>query len=92
MAKSNDYMVGFRDALIFAGDIFESRKQSFYVRKWLRIKDVDLVVAVLDAAFRARDKLATFGPRGMNLVLCRDGSFEFREIKSKEKTNNDDSP
>lgn len=92
MAKSNEYMVGFRDALIFAGDIFESRAKSIYARKWLRMKDIQLVVGILDAAFRARYKLAEFGPRGLNLVLCRDGSFEFREIKSKEKSNNDNSP
>lgn len=90
--KSNDYYRGLTDGLIFAGDIFESRKKSFYVRKWLRIKDSDLVIAILDAAFRARYKLAEFGPRGLNLVLCRDGSFEFREIEKKEKKNNDNSP
>lgn len=92
MAKSNEYMVGFRDALIFAGDIFESRINSIYTRKWMRKKDVEMVIAILDAAFRARYKLAEFGPRGLNLVLCRDGSFEFREIETKEKKKNDNSP
>ena len=93
MAKhSDDYMRGFTEAIILAGDIFESRANAFYVRKWLRKKDVQMIVAIIDAMFRARYKICNLGPRGMNLVLCRDGSFEFREIKTKEKSNNDNSP
>ena len=83
MNKDDSYREGFRDALIFAGDIFESRANAIYSRNWLRKKDIALVVAILDAAFRAREQLVTLGPRNMNLVLCRDGSFEFREKEKK---------
>lgn len=82
--KSNDYKVGFRDAWIFAMDIFESRANAIYSRKWLSKKDIKLVAAILDAGFRARDRLTEVGPRGMDLVLCRDGSFEFREKEKQE--------
>ena len=88
--KSADYRRGFQDALILAMDIFESRTQAIYDRKWLRKKDITLVVAILDAAFRSRDKFAELGPRGMNLVLCRDGSFMFCERKKKKEKKSDD--
>lgn len=82
--KSDEYKKGFQEALIFAMDIFESRANAIYSRKWLRKKDISLVVAILDAAFRARNTIADVGPRNMNLILCRDGSFEFREKEKKQ--------
>lgn len=85
--KSADYRKGFQDAWIFAMDIFESRANAIYNRRWLRKKDIALVAAILDAGFRARDKLTELGPRGMDLVLCHDGSFEFREKEKKKHDN-----
>lgn len=81
--KSADYKQGFQDAWIFAMDIFESRANAMYSRRWLRKKDIKLIAAILDAGFRARDKLTELGPRGMDLILCRDGSFEFHEKERK---------
>ena len=86
MSLSDDYRRGFQDAVIYANEIFESRVNAFYKRKWLRKKDSAIVIAILDAMFRARDRMAEVGPRNMNLVLCRDGSFEFRENETKENT------
>lgn len=87
MNKSEEYLRGFQDAVIFANEIFESRVNAFYKRNWLRKKDSALVIAILDAMFRARGRMAEVGPRNMSLVLCRDGSFEFREKETKEKEN-----
>lgn len=92
MKKNEDYLRGFQDAWIFAMDIFESRGNAIYSRKWLRRKDIRLISAILDAGFRARDKLIRFGPRGLDLILCSDGSFEFREKQIKEKKKHEDSP
>lgn len=80
---SAEYMRGFTDSVIFAMDIFESRSNAIYSRRWLRRKDITLVVAILDAMFRARDQIAEVGPRGMDLMACRDGSFEFHEKEKK---------
>ena len=54
--KSKEYSDGFAAGLIFAMDTFESRSNAIYSRKWLRRKDIKLVVAILDAIFRSRDK------------------------------------
>lgn len=84
-AKSKDYLDGYAAGLVFAMDVFESRSDAIYSRKWLRRKDIRMVVAILDAIFRARNELLEYGPRGMNLVFCRDGSFEFRKKETKKK-------
>lgn len=90
--KSPDYKKGFQDAWIFAMDIFETRGNAIYARKWLRRKDIKLVAAILDAGFRARDKLTELGPRGMDLIRCSDGSFEFREKVKKKEKKHENSP
>lgn len=90
--KSSDYKRGFQDALIFAIEIFETRKDTMFSRKWFRRKDIKRIISILDAAFYAREKLINLGPRGMDLILRPDGSFEFRERQKKnEKDNNDNS-
>ena len=87
--KSREFMDGYAAGLIFASEIFESRKNAMFSRKWFRRKDIKRVIAILDAAFYAREKLINLGPRGMDLILRPDGSFVFREKEKKEKTSND---
>ena len=84
MSKSLEYMRGFNDACVFAMDLFESRRKSIVGRGWLRKKDIELIIAILDAMFRARYRIAEVGPRGMDLVVHRDGSFEFKERQQND--------
>ena len=90
--KSQQFIEGFTTALIWLEDVFQTRGNAMFYRKWLRRKDIRLVIGIIDAMFRARNQMVDLGPRGMDLILCPDGSFEFRERqKKKEKDNNDNS-
>lgn len=81
MKKSEEWCAGYTTALCYIADVFESRANAFYVRNLLRKKDTRLVVNIIDAVFRARDKLAEVGPRGMDLILHKDRTAEFVERK-----------
>ena len=82
MSRSAEWMEGFTTAICFLSDIFERRTKAFYRRKWLRQKDTQLVVAIIDAALRARERMAEIGPGQMNLIFNPDGSFDFVEKKT----------
>jgi hypothetical protein len=79
--KSKDYAAGFAAAIVLLYDVFDSRSNALHNRG-VRRKDLRLILAVIDAMLRARDKLSTIGPRNMDLVLKRDGSAEFVERKN----------
>lgn len=85
MKKSKEWSEGYTTALCYIADVFESRANAFYVRKLLRKKDTQLVVNIIDAVFRARDKLAEVGPRNMDLILHKDRTAEFVERKRPAK-------
>ena len=87
--NSQQFIEGFTTALIWLEEVFQTRGNAIYSRKWLRRKDIRLVIGIIDAMFRARKKMMTLGPRGMDLILRPDGSFVFREKEKKEKTKND---
>lgn len=84
MHKSKDYYTGFTDALCFISDIFESRGNALY-RIGLRRKHIRMIVAICDAAIRARIKMSEIGPRNMDLVLYKSGKAEFIERKKKNE-------
>ena len=77
--KSNEYMQGFTDALIFLSDIFESHSDAFLRKRLLRKKDTRLVVGIIDAAIRRRETLADVGPKKMNLFIRPDRSADLKE-------------
>lgn len=79
--KSKDYAAGFAAAIVLLYDVFDSRSNALHNRG-VRRKDLRLILAVIDAMLRARDKLSTIGPRNMDLVLKKDGSAEFVERKN----------
>lgn len=79
--KSKDYAAGFAAAIVLLYDVFDSRSNALY-KRGLRRKDIRLVLAVIDAMLRSRDKLSSLGPRNMDLVLKKDGSAEFVERKN----------
>lgn len=81
MKCSKDWQDGYAAAMVFLYDIFESRSNALYNRG-LRRKDIRLILATIDAAIRARDRLSEVGPRNMDLVLKKDGSAEFVERKN----------
>ena len=83
--KDQSYKQGFQDALIYAMEIFESRRDAMYARGWFRKVDVQRVVDILYAALRARDAMMEVGPRKMDLVFLRKGRYEFRMRKEKKK-------
>lgn len=76
--KSKEWQNGYVAGLCFISDIFESRSNALF-KRGLRRKDVWMIVAIIDAAIRARNRLAEVGPRNMDLVLKKDGSAEFIE-------------
>ena len=82
--KSKDYAAGYAAAIVLMYDTFESRSNALYKRGFRR-KDIRLILSVIDARLKARDKLSTIGPRNMDLVLKKDGSAEFVERKKGEK-------
>ena len=77
--KSKDWNEGYTTAMCFLSDIFESRSNAFYSRGLLRRKDVKMVVSIIDASIRARQRLAEIGPRNMDLILHKNGYAEFVE-------------
>ena len=79
--KSKDYAAGFAAAIVLLYDVFDSRSNALY-KRGLRRKDICLILAVIDAMLRSRDKLSSLGPRNMDLVLKKDGSAEFVERKN----------
>jgi len=79
--KSKDYAAGFAAAIVLLYDVFDSRSNALY-KRGLRRKDIRLILAVIDAMLRSRDKLSSLGPRNMDLVLKKDGSAEFVERKN----------
>lgn len=81
MKRSKDWQDGYAAAMVFLYDIFDSRSNALYHRG-LRRKDIRLILATIDAAICARDRLSEVGPRNMDLVLKKDGSAEFVERKN----------
>lgn len=79
--KSKDYAAGFAAAIVLLYEVFDSRSNALY-KRGLRRKDIRLILAVIDAMLRSRDKLSSLGPRNMDLVLKKDGSAEFVERKN----------
>lgn len=79
--KSKDYAAGFAAAIVLLYDVFDSRSNALY-KRGLRRKDIRMILAVIDAMLRSRDKLSSLGPRNMDLVLKKDGSAEFVERKN----------
>ena len=79
--KSKDYAAGFAAAIVLLYDVFDSRSNALY-KRGLRRKDIRLILAVIDAMLRSRDKLSSIGPRNLDLVLKKDGSAEFVERKN----------
>lgn len=79
--KSKDYAAGFAAAIVLLYDVFDSRSNALY-KRGLRRKDIRLILAVIDAMLRSRDKLSSLGPRNLDLVLKKDGSAEFVERKN----------
>ena len=77
--KSQEYIQGFTEALVFVSDIFELRKNTFVQKGLLRGKDVKLVMNILDACIRRRETLAEVGPRKMNLFIGKDRSVSLKE-------------
>ena len=77
--KSQDYLDGFTQAMVFLSDIFESHSDAFMKKGILRKKDVRLVVSVIDACIRRREVLADIGPRNMNLFIRKDGRVDLKE-------------
>ena len=82
MVNSDDYAAGFAAAIVLMYDVIESRSDALY-RRGFRRKDISLILAILDAMLRHRNKLCTVGPRNMNLVLYKSGRVEFEERKQK---------
>lgn len=78
--KSDEYRKGFTDALVFASDIFELHSQAFLKKGLMRLKDVRLVVNILNACIRTREILSEVGPTKMNLYVSKN-----REAVLKEK-------
>lgn len=80
--NSKEYAAGFAAAIVLMYDIIESRSNALY-KRGIRRKDIRMILAILDAMLRHRDKLCTVGPRNMNLVLYKSGRVEFEERKQK---------
>ena len=76
---SKEYAAGFAAAIVLMYDIIESRSNALY-KRGIRRKDIRMILAILDAMLRHRDKLCTVGPRNMNLVLYKSGKVEEREL------------
>lgn len=76
--KSKEWHSGYTTAMVYLSDIFESRANALF-KRGLRRKDIRMIVAICDAAFKARNRLAEVGPRGMDLVLHKNGTAEFVE-------------
>ena len=90
MNKSNDWDAGYAAAIVLLYDIFDSRSDALY-KRGLRRKDIRMILSIIDAMLVARDKIATIGPRNMDLLLYKSGKAEFVEKKKKKdersKTN-----
>lgn len=82
MVNSEDYSAGFAAAIVLMYDIIESRSDALY-KRGLRRKDIRMILAILDAMLRHRNKLCTIGPRNLDLVMYKSGRFEFEERKQK---------
>lgn len=83
MIGNKDWQDGYAAAMVFLYDIFKSRSNALYARG-VRRKDLRMILAVIDAAIFARNRLAEVGPRNMDLVLHSDGTAEFIERTPKE--------
>ena len=82
MVNSEDYAAGFAAAIVLMYDIIESRSDALY-KRGLRRKDIRMILSILDAMLRHRNKLCTIGPRNLDLVMYKSGRFEFEERKQK---------
>lgn len=83
MVNGEDYAAGFAAAIVLMYDIIESRSDALY-RRGFRRKDIRMILAILDAMLRHRNKLCTVGHRNMDLVLYKSGRAEFEERKQKQ--------
>lgn len=77
--KTSEYMKGFTDALCFVSDIFEGHSKAFMRKGFLRLKDVKLIVNIIDACIRRRETLADVGPKKMDLFVGADRSASLKE-------------
>ena len=82
MVNSEDYAAGIAAAIVLMYDIIESRSDALY-KRGLRRKDIRMILAILDAMLRHRNKLCTIGPRNLDLVMYKSGRVEFEERKQK---------
>lgn len=82
MVKNKEYDAGFAAAIVLMYDIVKSRSDALYKRGISR-KNIRMILEILDAMLRHRNKLCTVGPRNMNLVLYKSGRVEFEERKQK---------
>ena len=82
MVNSDDYAAGFAAAIVLMYDIIESRSEALY-KRGLRRKDIRMILEILDAMIRHRNKLCTIGPRNLDLVMYKSGRVEFEERKQK---------
>ena len=78
MHDSTEYAAGFAAAIVLMYDIIESRSNALH-KRGIRRKDIRMILAILDAMLRSRDKLCTIGPRNMDLVVYKSGAAEFVE-------------
>lgn len=77
--KSDEYMKGFTEALVFVSDMFEIHSNAFMKRGLFRKKDVNLIVNICNACIERRETLADVGPRGVNLFVGKNRSASLKE-------------
>lgn len=82
--NDKSWQAGYAAAIVLLYDIFDSRSDALY-KRGLRRKDIRMILSVIDAMLIARDKLATIGPRNMDLLLYKSGKAEFVERKKKNE-------
>lgn len=82
--NDESWQAGYAAAIVLLYDIFESRSDALF-RRGIRRKDIRMILSVIDAMLVARDKIATVGPRNMDLVLYKSGKAEFIERKVKRE-------
>ena len=77
--KSQQYMQGFTDALVFVSDIFEKHSDAFLKKHLFQRRQTKLIVSIIDACIRRRETLMDVGPDKMNLFVRSDWTASLKE-------------
>lgn len=79
MQRSKDYADGYLMALLDMSTILETRTSAISCRTGMRIKDIKLIINIIDAIIRRRETVMDVGIKKMNMFIRKDKTVDLKE-------------